>query len=117
MVNDPSAADKYWSVEIAFPIQHLIYNTTASKPKNGTFWHINFSRVEWRVQVVNNTFVKVPNVPEDNWVLAPTYVVNIHLPEFWANLQFSTDNVNQTQPIWDPEVVLLSVCRIVHHDL
>jgi hypothetical protein len=59
-INDPKKGSKSWSVEIAFPIAHLVYNTSASvPPKNGTYWGINFSRVEWKVTVVDNTYVKV----------------------------------------------------------
>lgn len=48
--------------------------------------------------------LKVPNVPEDNWVLAPTFEIDIHLPEYWAYLQFSNGQVNTTSPVRDPDV-------------
>lgn len=59
-INDPQRGSKSWSVEIAFPLKHLAYNTSATvPPRNGSYWGINFSRVEWHVTVVNNTYVKV----------------------------------------------------------
>ena len=59
-INNPKLGSKAWSVEVAFPLAHLVYNTSASlPPKNGSYWGINFSRVEWHVQVVNNSYVKV----------------------------------------------------------
>ncbi|EDQ87978.1 uncharacterized protein MONBRDRAFT_9393 [Monosiga brevicollis MX1] len=98
-LNDPAAANHYWSVEVAFPLKHIVYNTTFALPiRDGDLWHFDLSRVEWRVEVVNNTYQKLPNQNEYNWVYAPTYVVDIHLPELWANLQFSTANPNGTAP-------------------
>jgi len=38
---------------------------------------------------------------------APTFAVDIHLPEYWANLQFSNQPVNSTAMLVDPEVRLL----------
>lgn len=76
-INDPKQIDKFWSVEVALPLTGLAVNNTVEiPPKSGTFWRINFSRVEWHVNVVNDTYVKnpscqscpVPGAPnEDNW--------------------------------------------------
>jgi len=57
--------------------------------------------------------VKVPNIPEDNWVWSPQWVVNMHVPEKWGIIQFSTDRVNSTSfikdPYWAARNVLLEV--------
>eukprot|EP00730_Choanoeca_flexa_P018398 TRINITY_DN8939_c0_g2_i4.p1 TRINITY_DN8939_c0_g2~~TRINITY_DN8939_c0_g2_i4.p1 ORF type:complete len:376 (+),score=59.72 TRINITY_DN8939_c0_g2_i4:3-1130(+) len=106
-LNNPSATNRYWTVEIAFPLAHIAYNTTAKVPVlHNTLWHFDLSRVEWHVKVVDGQYVKLNNTAEDNWVYAPTFAVDIHLPEFWANLQFSNDNVNTTRPLDDPEWTL-----------
>ena len=56
-LNDPSTPHEYWSVEIAIPLQKLVYNTTTTAPPvNGAFWRINFSRVEYAVKVVNGQY-------------------------------------------------------------
>eukprot|EP00054_Salpingoeca_dolichothecata_P025967 m.183670 g.183670 ORF g.183670 m.183670 type:complete len:370 (-) comp25516_c0_seq5:78-1187(-) len=116
-INDPAAGpDKYWSVEVAFPLAAIALNNSVTlPPKNSSYWRINFSRVEWHVKVVDNKFVKVPNVPEDNWVLAPTYIVDIHLPEYWAYLQFSTDAVNATGPVRDPDWTIRFLAMQVYY--
>ena len=45
-----------------------MYNTSsASPPRVWGLWRINFSRVEWHVQVVDGKYQKSPG-PEDNWV-------------------------------------------------
>eukprot|EP00043_Microstomoeca_roanoka_P009143 m.87099 g.87099 ORF g.87099 m.87099 type:complete len:258 (+) comp14492_c1_seq2:897-1670(+) len=116
VLNDPNAVDYYWTVEIAFPLKALAYNTTANvPPRPGEYWRINFSRVEWHVVKNGSHFSKVPNVPEDNWVLAPTYVVDIHLPEYWAYLQFADTNVNGTAPVTDPNWTIRFVAMQLYY--
>ncbi|EGD83163.1 hypothetical protein PTSG_03794 [Salpingoeca rosetta] len=104
VLNDVNVVDKYWTVEIAFPLTALAYNTTANVPPTpGEYWRINFSRVEWHVFKNGSHYSKVPNTPEDNWVLAPTYKVAIHRPEYWAYLQFADTHVNGTSAVKDPD--------------
>lgn len=78
VANDPSVPATHWSLEVAFPLQDLVFNTSATAPPApGAFWRINFSRVEWAVKVVNGAYWLEPScqscpVPgtqtEDNWV-------------------------------------------------
>jgi hypothetical protein len=79
-VNDPSDIDSFWSVEIAIPIAHL--------GRKSDFWRINFSRVDWLMEIVNDTYVKVKDTPERNWVWSPIGHVNMHKPETWGYLAF-----------------------------
>ncbi|XP_078000759.1 uncharacterized protein LOC144453360 [Glandiceps talaboti] len=103
-VNNPAVPNKYWTVEIAMPFKDLIRDTSKANapPKKGDQWRINFSRVEWHVHVVNGHYEKVPGLPEDNWVWSPQHAINMHLPERWGILQFSTDKVNSTKFQRDP---------------
>ncbi|KAK2568818.1 hypothetical protein P5673_006856 [Acropora cervicornis] len=98
-VNNASLPDKFWTVELALPFSDLVdHSPTASAPPNNKDqWRINFSRVEWHVRNVNGHYEKVPNVPEDNWVWSSQGAINMHLPERWGFIQFSTDAVNTTQ--------------------
>jgi hypothetical protein len=59
-------------------------------PKDGDRWRINFSRVEWDVDVKDGKYVKVEKRPEHNWVWSPQGVIDMHRPERWGYLQFST---------------------------
>src|SRR5262249_49601116 len=59
-------------------------------PRDGDQWRINFSRVEWEYEVVGGKYRKIPGRPEANWVWSPQGVVNMHRPERWGYLQFST---------------------------
>ncbi len=89
-VNDSKDADKGWTVEIAIPWTALaIPRHTVKPPQDGDQWHVNFSRVEWQVNVKDGGYEKLPGKPEDNWVWSPTGVVNIHMPERWGLVEFS----------------------------
>ncbi len=100
-LNNPSADNKWWSVEVVMPFTTLIECTPKStKPVCGDYWRLNFSRVQWKVDVINNEFVKRTNpetgtvLPEDNWVWAPTGVINIHYPEQWGFMFFADADGN-----------------------
>ena len=82
----------FWSVEIALPIDKVLERSIHphKKPGHGDYWRINFSRVEWRVLVEDDIYVKDPAFPhEDNWVWSPQGEIAMHLPERWGFLQFS----------------------------
>ncbi len=91
-LNDPRDTDKGWSVEIAMPWEVLGKLSAArpAPPKDGDRWRVNFSRVEWLHEVVGGKYKKVPKMPEDNWVWSPQGVVDLHRPEMWGYVQFST---------------------------
>jgi hypothetical protein len=90
-LNDPTSTDKGWSVEIAIP-WHALEQIAGCPcpPKDGDQWRINFSRVEWHWQVAEGKYQKVPGTKEDNWVWSPQGVVDMHRPEHWGILQFSS---------------------------
>lgn len=90
-LNDPRDTDRGWTIEIAFPWSALEECAgVPCPPRHGAQWRINFSRVEWDVEVVEGKTRKVPNRPEHNWVWSPQTVVDMHRPERWGYLQFST---------------------------
>lgn len=86
-LNDPTRKDRGWSVEIAFPWEAFRERSGYGRPKDGDVWRINFSRVEWLVEVVDGKYKKLP-VPEDNWVWSPQGVINMHVPEHWGYVRF-----------------------------
>lgn len=95
-INDPSAENRSWSVEIVMPFKALT-ECLAKKgaPDPGDYFRLNFSRVQWKVDVVDHAYRKRTKpdssdpLPEDNWVWAPTGVINIHYPELWGFLFFA----------------------------
>ncbi len=90
-LNDPSDTDRGWSVEIAWPWKSLLELTNRPiPPADGDQWRINFSRVEWEHSIVAGQYRKVKGKREENWVWSPQGVIDMHRPETWGYLQFST---------------------------
>ena len=120
-LNDPSDMDLGWSVEIAIPWSALVPPAGFQHPAKGEVevddtaataernsrpfrhgrapspadsWRVNFSRVEWPLDVVDNTYrrARVPTPedrhPEHNWVWSPQGEINMHIPERWGLVRF-----------------------------
>ena len=99
-LNKPGDKDKNWTVELAFPFKAMGEIAEINvPPKDGDQWRLNFSRVEWKTEVVDGKYKKQINpstgkpYPEDNWVWSPQGVVNMHYPEMWGYIQFSKNEV------------------------
>lgn len=89
-LNDPRDTDRGWSVEFAFPWESLQeFAGTACPPRDGDQWRINFSRVEWVIDIIDGKYRKIAGRPEDNWIWSPQGFVDMHRPETWGFLQFS----------------------------
>lgn len=116
-LNDPSDEDIGWSVEIAIPWKVLgEYAHRAAPPSDGDHWRVNFSRVQWKHQVVDKKYQKVPNTRENNWVWSPQGIIDMHRPERWGYVQFSKEQAGQTGNV--PDHVLSSrdaLMEIYHH--
>lgn len=88
-LNDPLTKSKGWSVTVAIPWKDIAAQSgQPSGPREGDRWRINFSRVEWDLEVVDGKFRKIEGRPEHNWVWSPQWVVNMHWPEMWGYLEF-----------------------------
>ncbi|WP_238325950.1 carbohydrate-binding family 9-like protein [Bryobacter aggregatus] len=88
-LNDPRDTDRGWTLEIAFP--WTAFNRGPRKavpPQPGESWRINFSRVEWILDVVEGKYQKRKGLKEDNWVWSPQGVINMHVPEKWGVVKF-----------------------------
>ena len=92
--NDPRDTDKGWTVEIKWPWKGLTELASEKQlpipPADGSQWRINFSRVEWDIDIVAGKYQKVKGKPEHNWVWSPQGVIDMHRPERWGYVQFST---------------------------
>lgn len=89
-LNDPRDNDRGWSIEIFIPYTSIREMHKLTVPVDGEQWRINFSRVEWDTVIKGGEYVKVPNRKENNWVWSPQGVIDMHRPERWGILQFST---------------------------
>jgi hypothetical protein len=95
-INRPGDRDEGWTVEIAMPWEILREAAPGRRPpRAGDQWRVNFSRVQWQVDVRESAYSKRLNtssgkpLPEDNWVWSPQGAINMHMPERWGFVQFS----------------------------
>lgn len=96
-INNPSDTDKQWTLEIAIPLESLsTKDVPAVIPHDGAIWRLNFSRVNWQHTVTENKYSRLRNaqtnkiIPEYNWVWSPQGKINMHIPETWGYLHFSS---------------------------
>ncbi len=96
-INRSGDKDKDWTVEIVIPLASLTeYAWGASIPKAGDQWRMNFYRIEWRTVTENGKYKKEINPATgkgflpDQWVWSPQNRNDIHMPEMWEVVQFSS---------------------------
>jgi len=98
-VSNPMDTDKKWCVEIAIPFKSLVMGKEPNVPVDGSTWRVNFSRVEWESEVVDDEYRKKIDpetdklIPEHNWVWSPQGLINMHYPERWGYFQFSSETI------------------------
>jgi hypothetical protein len=115
-LNDPRDVDRGWSVEIAFPWKVLgeaAYQ--AAPPRDGDQWRVNFSRVEWRHEIVDGKYRKIKGQAEDNWVWSPQYVINMHRPETWGYVQFATGKPGTATICPDPSGPARHLLHVIYY--
>jgi len=108
-INDPSDIDDRWTVELAFPFEVL--KEWGNIPEEGTQWRVNFSRVNWKTRVEGGRYIKETDpatgkpLPEFNWLWSPQGLINIHYPEMWGFVQFSTGDGTREPAVFagDPD--------------
>ncbi len=93
-INNAFDVDQSWTVEVAIPMNVLREANDNRTAKPGDIWRLNFSRVQWNMDVVDGDYVKKrdgsgKSLPEENWVWSPQGVIAMHEPEKWGFLQFS----------------------------
>lgn len=90
-LNDPRDRDRGWTIELAVPWEALgELARRRSPPGDGDQWRVNFSRVEWTLENAGGAYRKVAGRSEHNWVWSPQHVIDMHRPEQWGYLQFSS---------------------------
>jgi hypothetical protein len=97
-LNAPADVDRGWIVELAIPWRDLVSpdgtEGPAGPPMDGDIWRINFSRVEWPLEVVDGAYRKVAEPtegephPEHNWVWSPQGEIDMHIPSRWGAVRF-----------------------------
>ena len=104
-INDPRDVDRAWVVELAIPFRDLVPPTRREDgsawdlppiaehlrepvPTVGDVWRLNFSRVQWDLEVDQGVYRKVEGRPEHNWTWTPQWEINMHVPSRWGYLRF-----------------------------
>ncbi len=94
-LNNPNDVDQGWVLEMAIPwaaykTSYFDQNVPADK-----FWRVNFSRVNWQHSLIDGKYERKKGadgkfLPEYNWVWSPMGVINMHEPEKWGYVYFSS---------------------------
>ncbi|UCG51779.1 MAG: carbohydrate-binding family 9-like protein [Candidatus Latescibacterota bacterium] len=107
-LNQPGDTDVGWTVEIAFPWTGLWeYAHGPTPPDSGDQWRVNFSRVEWQIEVIEDRYHKIADpdtgepLDEDNWVWSPQGLIAMHYPEMWGFVQFSSRLVGTSRDTFE----------------
>tara|TARA_R110000868_G_scaffold29813_3_gene110690 strand:+ start:8937 stop:10010 length:1074 start_codon:yes stop_codon:yes gene_type:complete len=97
-INNPNDIDEGWILEMAIPwaaykASYYDKNVPADK-----FWRVNFSRVNWQHTINTGKYERKKDekgkfLPEYNWVWSPMGVINMHEPEKWGYVYFSSKGV------------------------
>lgn len=109
--------DSMWTVEMAIPMDRLLALKRGKSllPAEGEQWRLNFSRVEWEFDIVNETYQRKKGkdgkfLPEYNWVWSNQNTINMHEPEKWGSIQFTHENSSRNIPfIHDEHAVIKQV--------
>ncbi|MDN5200412.1 carbohydrate-binding family 9-like protein [Fulvivirgaceae bacterium BMA10] len=106
-LNKPDDTDDKWTIELALPWKVLKESAPGKRPpRDGDQWKLNFSRVQWDVNIENNEYVKKKDpttgrlLPENNWVWSPQGIINMHYPEMWGLIQFSKSAVGTNPKVF-----------------
>ena len=99
-LNDPSDIDESWTVEMAIPWSAFKAGYYHDNVPRDAFWRVNFSRVNWDHDILEGRYSRKKDsngkfLHEYNWVWSPTGVIDMHLPEKWGYVFFSTNSVDQ----------------------
>jgi hypothetical protein len=110
-LNNPEDTDRGWSLTIEIPFQSLAELTSRPlPPRAGERWRINFSRVEWDLEVVGGEYRKIPGRPEHNWVWSPQWAIDMHRPELWGLLAFQDEPAPVApDPHWRERCLLMEI--------
>lgn len=107
-LNDSRDIDEGWTAEIAIPWSFVTPpGGTTDVPEN-KFWRVNFSRVNWEHELNGGRYTRKKDASgkylhESNWVWSPQGVINMHEPEHWGYVYFSTDKVGVESHFTIPE--------------
>ena len=115
-LNHPADRDQGWTLEIAFPWKALgQFARGPVPPREGDQWRVSFSRVEWRIDIIDGQYRKVPGQKEDNWVWSPQGIIDMHRPEKWGYVQFTQLKPGRAKFVSDPSAPARAVLQEIYY--
>jgi len=119
-LNDPSDLDEGWSLEMAIPWSAVKQGAhQRTPPQEGDYWRMNFSRVEWSVDVDANGrgYEKIPGRHEQTWSWSPQGLVDMHYPEQWGFIHFTQSEAGSrvVQAVVPPEEEAKRILREIYY--
>tara|TARA_R110002051_G_scaffold69304_1_gene124594 strand:+ start:8800 stop:9819 length:1020 start_codon:yes stop_codon:yes gene_type:complete len=99
-INNPNDTDEGWMLEMAIPWAAYKTSYYDKNVPVDDFWRINFSRVNWQHTMANGKYERKKDekgkfLPEYNWVWSPMGVINMHEPEKWGYVYFSSKGIGK----------------------
>ncbi|MBF4507431.1 carbohydrate-binding family 9-like protein [Flavobacterium sp. JLP] len=109
-LNNPNDTDEGWMLEMAIPWASYKTSYFDQNVPVDKFWRVNFSRVNWQHTLKDGTYERKKDasgkfLPEYNWVWSPMGVINMHEPEKWGYVYFSSKEGKQSFTIPQDEKV------------
>jgi hypothetical protein len=94
-LNNPNDTDEGWVLEMAIPWASYKTSYFDQNVPVDKFWRVNFSRVNWQHEIKNGSYERKKDadgkfLPEYNWVWSPMGVIDMHEPEKWGYVYFSS---------------------------
>ncbi len=107
-LNNPTDTDEGWVVEIAIPWAAYKTGYFQKNVPTDSFWRVNFSRVNWDFQITDGAYERKRDtngklLHEYNWVWSPMGVINMHEPEKWGYVFFSSELPNASNAFKIPQ--------------
>ncbi|MDU8886018.1 carbohydrate-binding family 9-like protein [Yeosuana sp. MJ-SS3] len=104
-LNNPKDIDKGWMIELALPWSAYKTSYFEDNIPIDKFWRVNYSRVNWEHDIVDGKYSRKKDgngksLHEYNWVWSPQGVINMHLPEKWGYVYFSSNVVGTTEDVF-----------------
>ncbi|MBF4472934.1 carbohydrate-binding family 9-like protein [Flavobacterium sp. HJJ] len=109
-LNNPNDRDEGWVLEMAIPWASYKTSYFDKNVPVDKFWRVNFSRVNWQHTVTDKGYERKKGtdgkfLPEYNWVWSPMGVINMHEPEKWGYVYFSSKEADNSFVIPQDEKV------------
>ncbi len=95
-LNNYKDQDKGWTLEMAIPWSSFRTSYFQDNVPVDQYWRVNFSRVNWDFEIIKDAYTRKKDknekyLPEYNWVWSPMGVINMHEPEKWGYVFFSSE--------------------------